>query len=36
MPDGGDIGGSDNPLASADETGALGMPFLWQIFSEMQ
>jgi len=36
MPDGGDTEGSGNPLASVDETGALGMPFLWQIFSEIQ
>ena len=36
MLDGGDIGGSDNPLANADETGVLGMLFLLQIFSETQ
>jgi hypothetical protein len=34
--DGGDIGGSGNLLASTDETGVLGMLFLWQIFSETQ
>jgi hypothetical protein len=36
MRDGGDIGGIGTPLATADETGALGMLFLWQTSSETQ
>jgi hypothetical protein len=36
MLGGGDTEGSGNPLATVNAIGALGMPFLLQIFSEMQ
>lgn len=36
MPHGGNTVGTGNPLASANETGALDMPFQLQISFEIQ
>ena len=36
MRDDVDTVGNGSPLADTSETGAPGMPFLWQIFSEIK